>query len=268
MPAIGVGAGVAVGLGDLPGFGVLCGFVDGAAWLAAADGDSAMLGAGALTLAAGLAPAMPPGGHVGAGVAVGSGAMLGAGDPPATSDAAAEGASDGAIEGASVGAADGAADSAGAASGISASRSSPWLTTVTAVVEPPAGSATTDPTTVATSDVMPQARITSQLSVTDGFFSRTVIWYGTSATLKSSRFVPEGTVGGSPKTLPSDGSIVNEMPGINALGSGVAAPGAPLAAGEPAAWLSGATLVAGVEADAWAAPRAATAIPPSTTAPE
>lgn len=241
MPAIGVGAGVAVGLGVLPGlpdFGVLCGFVDAGAWLAAADGDAAMLGTAALSLGAELAPAMPPGGHVGAGVAVGSAAMLAAGEPAASDDAAdgaSDGTTDGATEGASVGAADGAADSAGAASGISASRSSPSLVTVTPASAPPPGWAMTEPTTVATFDVTPQARITSQLSVTDGFFSRMVIWYGTSATLNSSRFVPAGTVGGSPKTLPSDGSIVNETPGMSALGSGPDPPGATLAAGEPAA---------------------------------
>src|SRR3954454_18247265 len=96
IPAMGVGAGVAVGLGDLPGFGVLCGLPDGAAaWLGAAEAVPVSRALGAAvstaTLAAGLAPAMPPGGHVGAGVAVGSGATDAAGDSLGTSDAAADG---------------------------------------------------------------------------------------------------------------------------------------------------------------------------------
>src|SRR5262249_37064088 len=127
----------------------------------------------------------------------------------------------GAAVGASVGAALGASEGAGgAASGTRTSRSSPWFVTVMLVDEPAPGSAMTELTTVATLESTPQARITSQLSVTDGFFSSTVIWYGTSAALKSSRFVPDGTVGGSPKTEPSDGSTVNETPGISALGMG------------------------------------------------
>jgi hypothetical protein len=202
---------------------------------------------------------MPPGGHVGAGVAVGAGARVGAGDP-AASDAAADGASDGATVGAAVAASDGAADAAGAASGTMTSRWSPWFTTVIALLDPAPGSATTDPTTVATSDVTPQARITSQLSVTDGFFSSTVIWYATSAALKSSRLVPDGIADGKPKTDPSEGSTVRVTPGTSALGCG--------AAGDPAAGLSGAMLVAGVDADAWATLLAPRAIPPSTTALE
>jgi hypothetical protein len=80
--------------------------------------------------------------------------------------------------------------------------------------------------------------------------------------LKSIRFVPDGTVDGSPKTEPSDGSTVSVKPGTSALGFGA---GAPEAAG---AALSGATLTTG-DADAWAAPPTAADIPPSsTTAPE
>jgi len=56
---------------------------------------------------------------------------------------------------------------------------------------------------------------------------------------------------------------------MRALGIGaVDAPGTVVAAGDPAAGLSGAMLVTGADADAWETPLAATATPPSTTAPE